>query len=142
MAKYKVGDKVQVRSDLVLSETYGGAVVTGKMMPFLGKEVTISYVDNSDGTYHIEEIPYHWRWTDEMFEGLAEEPEFHVYDTVKHEKYGLGTIIDLGRKSKKTGRRTLKIEFNHWDEDFPNYDENIIWLDSNKLTVIQSYSPN
>ena len=143
MAKYKVGDKVRVRSDLKLGRLYlmedeeTRDSFVKPMDNLLGKVVTIKEITTK---YRIEEMAYNW--TDEMFEGLAEEPEFHVFDTVKHEKYGIGTVIDIGRKSKKTGRRTLKIEFDHWDEDFPNYDENIIWLDSNKLTVIMAYSPN
>lgn len=150
MAKYKVGDKVRVRSDLRRfddgqfipklyymenDETESNTVVP-VMLDLAGKIVTIKKVERQ---YKIDDSTL--SWTDEMFEGLAEEPEFHIYDTVKHEKYGLGTIIDLGRKSKKTGRR-LKIEFDHWDEDFPNYDENIILLDSNKLTVIMAYLLN
>lgn len=143
MAKYKVGDKVRVRSDLKLGRLYlmedeeTRDSFVKPMDNLLGKVVTIKEITTK---YRIEEMALNW--TDEMFEGLAEEPEFHVFDTVKHEKYGIGTVIDIGRKSKKTGRRTLKIEFDHWDEDFPNYDENIIWLDSNKLTVIMAYSPN
>lgn len=148
MAKYKVGDKVRVRSDLERYDSTGKIkqycmedgkhnTVVDDMLNLAGKIVTI---ESYDGQYCIEESS--WHWTDEMFEGLAEELEFHVYDTVKHKKYGIGTIINIGRKSKKTGRRTLKIEFDNWDEDFPNYDENIVWLDSNEITVIQSYLLN
>lgn len=150
MAKYKVGDKVRVRSDLSRYDSTGklkhyymendkreSNTVVDDMPDLAGKIVTITGVWRQ---YVIKES--HWDWTDEMFEGLAEEPEFHIYDTVKHEKYGIGTVIDIGRKSKKTGRRTLKIEFDHWDEDFPNYDENIIWIDSNEIRVVQSYLPN
>ena len=97
-------------------------------------------VDNSDGTYHIEEISYHWWWTDEMFEGLSEEPEFHVYDTVKHEKSGIGTVIALDKLS--SGKKCLLIEFDRWDEDFPDSHSNEIWLLYNEVTVIQSYLPN
>lgn len=140
MAKYKVGDKVRVRSDLVLSETYGGAFVTEEMMSFLGKEVTISYVDNSDGTYHIEEISYHWWWTDEMFEGLSEEWKFNLYDTVKHIKYGIGTVIETDKLS--SGKEIYKIEFDEWNEDFPNFNENVIWIVPNDLTLIMAYLPN
>lgn len=141
MAKYKVGDKVRVRSDLEVGISYGIPNFVGGMRKFLGKEVTISFVDYSDDTYKIKEDDDFW-WSDEMFEGFSEESKFHIYDTVKHEKYGIGTVIDMGRKSKKTGRRMLKIEFDNWDEDFPNYDENIVWLDPNEITLIQSYLPN
>lgn len=67
--KYKVGDKVRVRSDLNDGTTYNEVVVTTPMADKAGDIVTISVV--SRGYYHIAE--YGCCWTDEMFEGLAEE---------------------------------------------------------------------
>lgn len=63
--KYKVGDKVRVREDLIIDIDYGKEKFVSYMTPFKGKEVTISYVD-SCGYYRIkEDITY--RWTNEMF---------------------------------------------------------------------------
>lgn len=67
--KYKVRDKVRVRSDLIKYENYNGASVTPEMYAFKGKVVTINWVN--DKFYTISECIY--RWTDEMFEGLAGE---------------------------------------------------------------------
>lgn len=82
MAKYKVGDKVRVRSDLKM-ERYTmedgittDLVVVG-MMRFAGQVVTIKSVYRK---YRIEE--YDCNWTDEMFEGLAL-PESECDNSVK-----------------------------------------------------------
>lgn len=160
MAKYKVGDKVRVRSDLERYDSQGNIknyymedgsssnTVVPYMLELAGKIVTITRYDYNQ--YLVEKLDSGWKsetlcWTDEMFEGLAEETEetkFHVYDTVKHEKYGIGTVIEIKRISRKTGKRMLQVEFDNWNEDFPNYDETTIYLDSNELTVIKAYLPN
>ena len=67
MMKYKVGDKVKVRSDLTLSDRYGGFSVVDEMIK--KKIVTITFVNND--YYEIEEDIF--SWTDEMFEGLADD---------------------------------------------------------------------
>ncbi len=68
--KYKVGDKVRVRKDLVVGYDYGLASFIEKMKPFIG-EVTISKV--IDGCYEILEDDGDYAWSEEMFEGLANE---------------------------------------------------------------------
>lgn len=65
--KYKVGDKVKVRSDLKTSVLYGSLYAIAEMIK--KKIVTITYV--YDGCYKVVEDDY--AWTDEMLEGLVEE---------------------------------------------------------------------
>lgn len=65
--KYKVGDKVRVRRDLENAVMYGVLCATYEMLK--KKIVTIKSVH--DGYYKVVEDDY--KWTDEMFEGLAEE---------------------------------------------------------------------
>jgi hypothetical protein len=65
--KYKAGDKVRVRSDLKTSVLYGSLYVVAEMIK--KKIVTIASVH--DGCYKVVEDDY--EWTDEMFEGLAED---------------------------------------------------------------------
>lgn len=65
--KYKVGDKVKVRSDLKTSVLYGSLYAVAEMIK--KKIVTITYV--YDGCYKVVEDDY--AWTDEMLEGLAED---------------------------------------------------------------------
>ena len=65
--KYKIGDKVLVRSDLEEGKTYGDEVVMSDMLYFKGKIVTIEHVDYPN-CYRIKEDPDQWHWTDEMFD--------------------------------------------------------------------------
>jgi hypothetical protein len=69
--KYKVGDKVRVRKDLVVNSYYGGADFVEEMKSFIGKVVTISKVIGND--YMILEDDGDYVWTNEIFEGLANE---------------------------------------------------------------------
>ena len=74
MAKYKVGDVVLVREDLVLHRPYrmdNGFTedsVVESMMKFAGEEVEIRYVGDK---YLIHGNSMNW--TDEMFAGLVGE---------------------------------------------------------------------
>lgn len=66
--KYKVGDKVKVRSDLKACEQYGANIATNSMERLAGKIVTISRVGYAH--YLVEGMNYNW--TDEMFEPIEE----------------------------------------------------------------------
>lgn len=65
--KYKVGDKVKVRSDLKTSELYGSLCVLDEMI----KKKTVTIASVHDGYYKVVEDDY--EWTDEMFDGLVED---------------------------------------------------------------------
>lgn len=67
--KYKVGDKVKVRSDLKCEEYYGGVPFTSEMNRFKGMEFTIARV-NYGGYYEVLETLYNF--TDEMLEPVEE----------------------------------------------------------------------
>lgn len=69
--KYKVGDKVRVVSILKAGEKYGDKKFTKCMEKYRGEVVTISKVYCN--RYCIKEDYEGWYWTDEMFEGLAED---------------------------------------------------------------------
>lgn len=69
--KYKVGDKVRVRSDLEENTRYGGKIFVRGMAVHRGKNVEISKVH--DDAYYIKESDREWFWTDEMFEPVEEE---------------------------------------------------------------------
>lgn len=69
--KYKVGDKVRVRSDLEESERYGDQTFVKQMEKYKGKLVTIS--EEHPRFYYIkEDKDENWCWTDEMFEPVEE----------------------------------------------------------------------
>ena len=76
--KYKVGDKVRVRKDLVLGKSYDGWICTEEMFNLKGETVTIRAI-HDDEHYHIEELEG-CGWTDEMFE-----PVITNWDKVKEE---------------------------------------------------------
>lgn len=67
--KYKVGDKVKVRSDLKCEEYYGGITFNFEMNKFKGMEITIARV-NYGGYYEVLETPYNF--TEEMLEPVEE----------------------------------------------------------------------
>lgn len=91
--QFKVGDKVKVRSDLKTYEIYGGYTLIKSMEKFVGKTVTISHVRID--SYAIEELedPY---WTDEMFEGLAED-ELSAEELAKT----IGNICEVHNECKE-----------------------------------------
>lgn len=62
--KYKVGDKVKIREDLIIGKYYGGESFVPEMAKFRGKIVTIRDIDC--GEYTIEEHKFGWHWSDEM----------------------------------------------------------------------------
>lgn len=68
--KYKVGDKVRIREDLVMGVYYGCAIVVDDMKDMGGSVVTIERVCGNG--YYIEEDPDEYCWTDEMFEPVEE----------------------------------------------------------------------
>ena len=79
--KYKVGDEVLVKSldwyyknrDRMEQVDCGNACFIRSMTKLCEKKVTISSVLPTLEVYHIKEDDGTFNWTDEMFEGLAEE---------------------------------------------------------------------
>lgn len=64
--KYKVGDKVKVRSDLKEDTMYGSQTFVDGMVKYMGKIMTVKQV--YDKCYRLEEDGGKWAWTNEMFE--------------------------------------------------------------------------
>ncbi len=94
--KYKVGDKVRVRTDLVGGEKYGG--ITFYMDDWKGKVVTISFV----GTYYeIAEDEDKWSWVDEMFEDVSD-------DEIKTQTVDKARTVDVGYYLKFCGHRVIE----------------------------------
>lgn len=126
--KYKVGDKVKVRSDLVVEEKRYymehdpsvGDVVNARMKSLAGKVVTISGITSYE-KYCIEEMGYNW--TDEMFEGYAEifnGKEFHL-------EAGMFGVMSDGDKfvvsQAKNGELYLVYQNGGWDNIRAEYRE-------------------
>lgn len=114
--KYKVGDKVRVRSDLQISRRYGSYMFSSGMDHYKGSVVTISKVHLNLYFYYIEEDEEKWIWADEMFEGLAED-ELTAEEAIKlSANLCLNTICDqcpvlkLRRKYGNDGCHNTKRE--------------------------------
>lgn len=76
--RFKVGDKVRVREDLVIHKAYGSAIFVDCMDEFKGKIVTIdeSFSSKNGDRYRIKETGYNW--SEEMLE-----PYFKTNNKVK-----------------------------------------------------------
>lgn len=67
--RYKAGDRVRVRKDLVVGKVYGGALFDKKRRSWLGKIVEISKVYT--GYYRIRDC-FLFGWTDDMLEPITD----------------------------------------------------------------------
>lgn len=96
--KYKIGDKVRVRSDLETTVMYGVLCVIDEMLK--EKIVTIKFVH--DGYYEVAEDRY--KWTDEMLDGLVEE-ELTAEEAIKvlaDMCAGKCKVCELGKRVKES----------------------------------------
>lgn len=83
--KYNVGDKVRIKSLDWYNENKDedGRVMCGytgfckEMKSYCGKELTIDFIYDNDGKslYVMKEPKINWGFTDEMIEGLTDEPQ-------------------------------------------------------------------
>lgn len=147
--KFKVGDKVRIREDLVRNEEYGAEAFVFLMEDFKGKIATIKKVYR--GFYKLEEFDYNW--TDEMLETvdgsegvtfedimILKQPKqtwvgdnyvIHIGkdgDILIKNKYngGLGLEIFIGVKSKFR----LQKEKCSFEEAFASYEEGKVIISS------------
>lgn len=106
MMKFKVGDRVRVRNDLIENKEYymkdrrSSNSVVDDMLKLRGRVVTIKYAQFQ---YQIEE--YGFNWTDEMFEPFAvgHNPELREIDNLS-ESHEVDTskLFELLDKSRIT----------------------------------------
>ena len=90
---FKVGDKVEVRSDLDVNQMYNNVNVSSDMvLVFAGSIVTINKVLGTT-RYGIEEDRGIWTWTTDMFVGIQEPTPDYNYTINKITGYG--TVITL-----------------------------------------------
>jgi hypothetical protein len=94
--KYKVGDKVRVRTDLVHGEKYDG--IRFYMDDWKGKVVTISFANNDNNCYGIAEDTERWTWSAGMFEDV---PENNVGEIKAR-------TVDVGYYLKPYGHRVIE----------------------------------
>lgn len=100
--RYKVGDEVKLREDLICGEDYGIETFVDEMEKYKGKITQIKKVF-SDGEYWLKDCNGWW-FTDEMLEPVLENPildnpikEFTIDDL---EDAPLGTKITIDNKKE------------------------------------------
>lgn len=128
--KYKVGDKVKVREDLICDKDYGGELFAKDMMEYKGKITEIKNIFYN-GEYTLVDCNY-WAFTDEMLEPVLDNliKEFTIDDLIDAP---LGTKITFD--NKKEFIKTNKLDFE--DSDYClTISEEIL----ENLTLNQEYS--
>lgn len=91
MKKYKVGDKVRIREDLIIGERYNnGITFISDMAQYMGKVATITNIIFGDH-YIIDLDDNNWCWADEMFEDI--ECAMTVADLLNHTDVEKGGLI-------------------------------------------------
>lgn len=90
--KYKVGDKVRIRKDLV-EKQYDGLCFVPSMAQYKGKVATITDIQFDD-CYTIDLDGKTWHWTDGMFEDIE------IENTPKN--------VDIGYYLEYCGHRIIE----------------------------------
>lgn len=96
--KFKVGDKVRVRKDLKVDDSYNGWDVVEDMVPFKGQSTTVVKLDDED-TYKLDVDEGEYFWAFEMLEPY-EEPDDSPDDTYVERDYR----PDVSSPDSKTAR--------------------------------------
>lgn len=131
--KYKVGDKVKVRSDLVKDKWYGHHVYVSAMDNFKGEQ-TIREI-RGDG-YLIYGDCGNYRWTDEMFEDTEENKMDNNNITVNMENLSQeerSTLLSLIEKAKQKNKvwKPEENETYYYSYSYGNIDEDT-WDSTNE----------
>ena len=93
--KYKVGDKVKIRKNLVSSRAYNGIYITINRETYFGKIAKIKSIEiehDSVELYYLDIDNEEYKWTDDMLEPVEEK------FTPKDLKTGMFGITNDGEK--------------------------------------------
>jgi len=113
--KYKVGDKVKVKKDLLMDEQYGEEYTTPEMVALGGEEGVIMHKGRVG--YNLDIDSEEWVWTDEMLEPVGLPKEWSIRGCEELAKYlsndplnalGLSGIGEHAYYYKKKGKE------NYW----------------------------
>lgn len=75
--KYKIGDRVKIRDDLIPGEYYGEDIFSSGMHQYAGKIATIIGIDTKSYISYIIDLDNgDWSWTDEMFKKKINELDY------------------------------------------------------------------
>ena len=110
--KYKVGDKVRVRNDLVEYERYGNQIFVPPMAEYTGEQI-IKEVRADGYTIKADKNPCQYTWTDEMFEDIKEDKmdnntlQINMNNLTDEER---ATLLSLVEKANKSESKVWKPE--------------------------------
>ena len=94
--KYKVGDKVKIREDLIVGNKYGADTYVDDMEQYKGEITTVAKI--TDNNKYKLDIDGYWCWTDEMLEDC-------VNPALDEEK---AQTVDIGYNLEHCGHRVIK----------------------------------
>ena len=102
--KYKIGDKVRVRKDLVPNSEYGGVCYVEFMDKFKDKECVITNMD--DTSYRINNSEF-W-WTDEMLEPVDDLLEYAL-EKLGMTKEELKNEMNRNKEDEEKAKEMVKL---------------------------------
>lgn len=109
--KFKIGDKVKIREDLVVDLAYGCDVFISDMSEYCGKEATITDNCFKDGVYSLDIDDGVWYWTEEMLEDVTNTKKNHVILNLSDE-----TTLTIQQGNKKITITKGNIKFEESNE--------------------------
>lgn len=102
--KYKVGDKVRVRNDLVGYERYGNLTFVPAMAEYTGEQI-IKEIRAEGYTIKADKNLCQYIWTDEMFEDIKEDKmdnntlQINMNNLTDEERTTLLSLVEKANKS-------------------------------------------
>ena len=134
--KYKIGDKVKVRNDLVVNKKYGSQTFVPTMAKFTGEQI-IKEVYTQGYTIKADKNLWQYLWTDEMFEQKEDNKMENQNITVNMENLSneeRTTLLSLIEKASKPKNKVWKPEENetyYYSYSYGNIDEDT-WDSANE----------
>lgn len=110
--KYKIGDKVRVRNDLVVNKKYGSQTFVSTMAKFTSEQI-IKEVYTQGYTIKADKNLCQYLWTDEMFEDTEENKMDNNNITINMENLSneeRSTLLSLIEKANKPKNKVWKPE--------------------------------
>ena len=98
--KFKIGDKVRVRDDLVIDEFYGYCTFVSDMESYKGK---VYAVEEVRGYYYLLDGTFCWGFTDEMLEPA----DYNKFEKAKFKPYLKRYGSNVGFIGEKTSLTAL-----------------------------------
>lgn len=99
--RYKIGDKVRVREDIIAGKVYGDITCVWSMLQYRGDIATIINIE--DDRFITLSIDYMWYWSSEMLEHVKEGGIQLNIEMTKKEKFINDRVLLYLKKNKDYG---------------------------------------